>query len=247
MSDGTNQPPPSTPSSSQGQTPAQAPSLGNPGPEQCITPPSQRRREARIAHCQNIYAQQAEAIPADPEVIRDGGYQARELDTRVVDWREWEQTAERTYQPVNAGRVLGPDGLVRDWEVVAPGRFVEGADNAMRDALLGQNGGATYRDFLQGIEATPSTWEQARFAHAQAVGAGAAGVGAQGVPSLDAGLTGPATGLELPSNTVAIALTAAYIVARAMGFVPGVARRRRRRDQEGLMTPEGKASKAARR
>ncbi|SCV74077.1 BQ2448_6509 [Microbotryum intermedium] len=245
MSDGTNQPPPSPPSSGEGRTPAQAPSLGSPGSDQCITPPSQRRREARIAYCQNLYAQQAEAIPVDPEVIRDGGYRARELDTPAVDWREWDQIGEATYQPVNAGRVLGPDGLVQDWEDVAPGRFAEEADNAMRDAVLGQNGDAIYHEFLQGIEATPSTWEQARVAQAQAAGAAAAG--AQGPPSLDAGLTPAVTGVGLPGNTVAIALTAAYIVARAMGFVPGAGRRQRRRDQDAMMTPEGKASKVARR
>ncbi|GAA6023028.1 hypothetical protein JCM10207_002047 [Rhodosporidiobolus poonsookiae] len=122
----------------QSTSPATAPALPDPAAQACLTPPSVRRREARIARCAYVAPSRAgggrDAVGTGGDgdgAVRDTGrreYGAEEVEARRVGrraaerqgWQGWEREAERY-----AGPVVDPGGLVRadgtvDWDALPP-------------------------------------------------------------------------------------------------------------------------------
>ncbi|GAA5998628.1 uncharacterized protein JCM10292_007112 [Rhodotorula paludigena] len=191
-----------------------------PTQQQCLTPPTVRRREQRIARCVAAgYGGERRRERAGGEdnrheragdegegshalnVRTPAGYAAEEVEARRVGrraaaWQGWEAEAARYAGPrVGDDSVLRPDGTV-DWDRFAqPGR-VDGGDGLL---ALGQGIDPTYEDLLSTLEA-PAMLPPAR--------------PIVRLPTLPPQL--PTA--SLPPNTLPLVLGALYIAARAFGL-----------------------------
>ncbi|GAA6052525.1 hypothetical protein JCM3770_003809 [Rhodotorula araucariae] len=173
----------SSSSSSPGTTPVRpAPSASDsalsPTQQQCLTPPSVRRREARMARCTVRANARADAARRAAHARGDGdgaardrdideiipprqGYAAEEVDARragrrVAAWQGWEVEAARY-----AGPQLGDAALVRgdgtvNWATFDAGEVPEVDNNeAVWDGplALGDTIEPAYQDILQSVDA----------------------------------------------------------------------------------------------
>lgn len=204
-----------------------APGPSNPSlpatPEQCLTPPSVRRREDRIARCVYYAAGQAgerQAVGEDGDgSVTEGeprqdrrNYGAEEVEARRVGrrataWAGWDAQLE-SYQPVALeGGLVRPDGTV-DWDALPslpPSAAENAADSFQHARFTAPPPTADDEDdFLRDLDgpvtlpSPPSTFA---------------------LPSTFPSLTLPG-GVDtaaLPANTLPIVLGALYVAARAMG------------------------------
>ncbi|BGP30390.1 hypothetical protein JCM10296v2_002144 [Rhodotorula toruloides] len=203
-------------------------------PEQCLTPPSVRRREARLARCA-IAATNSRGGGAEAEAAGDDGtrerprteYAAEEVEARRVGrrqaeregWRGWQVEAEGYEGQRWDGGVVRADGTV-DWarlEDVTVGGEAVGLE---QDVLALPNAGDPLflRDSLN-YDAEPATLPP--------------------TPSATARL-----GLDsLPPNTLPLLLSALYIAFRALYPSSRTHRRTRSAGQTGV---EGKVRMGSR-
>lgn len=195
-------------------TPASAPSLPSPETQVCITPPTQRRREARIIYCAYVNAQAARdreaGAEAVPEIPRTE-YNAEEVAARRTQGRleEWMGWADYEGPVVDEDGVLGMDGTVRDWDAGVPSE-----DDRDMEPAFGLAPDAGYQDFLDGMGQVG--YGGAERTTTQRLGGGRLATAAAGA------LDGP--GLPL-------VLGALYVLARAAG-IGGSAQRRQRNGGE---------------
>lgn len=234
-------PPPTTPASS-GPT-SSSTSLNNPTPELCITPPSQRRREARLARCAYIVGARraangdptAAAVEAEAEPST--GYAAEEVEARRMartpDWGGWEAEAEGYTGERFVGHLAAARGL--------PVGDGGGADETWEDAAPEQ------WELALGLGAEAQAWAR-RAGGVEAPVAvptqGGLGMAEQwvermGVPTL--GMTGVAgVGSGLPSQTLPLLLGSLYLFARAMGVGDSGGRRERGGEAQGKVREMGR-------
>ncbi|BGP38272.1 hypothetical protein JCM10450v2_002215 [Rhodotorula kratochvilovae] len=217
----------SPPSSQPGTTPARPPPSASDSPlsptqQQCLTPPSVRRREARIARCTVRANARADAArraaetggSGDGDVREDEvtapreGYAADEVNARragrrAAAWQGWEAEAARYAGPqLGEGALVRGDGTV-DWALFDAGGMEEldaGDVGGWEGPLpLGNAPEPAYQAVLRSLDAT---------------GALPPPQPAFQLPALPSSL-GPT---ELPHNTLPLVLGALYVAARAFGL-----------------------------
>ncbi|GAA5872643.1 hypothetical protein JCM8547_003717 [Rhodosporidiobolus lusitaniae] len=216
--------PASTPtgsSSSNGFTRASPPSAPSLPVEQCLTPPSVRRREARLVRCAYVPPSEAgrrdtvgpggdgDGAVTDEEAPARRAYGAEEVDARragarAAQWGGWEAEAELYEGQQGAvqegGGVVRPDGTV-DWAALdalpstAEGQAFESFDAA--DFAATESYTRELEDGPATLPSPPSTIAAGRLT----------------LPSLPSGLDTT----QLPSNTLPLVLGALYVAARAFG------------------------------
>ncbi|TNY20130.1 ATP-dependent DNA helicase [Rhodotorula diobovata] len=191
----------------------------SPTQQQCLTPPSVRRREARIARCAVVAGARADARRAAAAAAGGGeggapiedeprvGYAAEEVEARrtgrrAAAWRGWEADAAAYEGPrVGEGDVVRPDGTV-DWE-----RFDRAADGeaGYADAVeldgplaLGRAADQRAQDVRRSLDAPAALPPRAPLVT---------------LPSLPSALAAP----QLAVDMLPLVLGAVYVAARAFG------------------------------
>ncbi|KPV76669.1 uncharacterized protein RHOBADRAFT_52644 [Rhodotorula graminis WP1] len=224
MSHESSQPADAGPDSSRAPAPSSlADSPLSPAQQQCLTPPSVRRREARIARCMVAAGARAEARRAAEGGGRAGeragsedearlGYAADEVEARRVGRREaaWQgyEAEAAAYGGPQVGE--GPSALVRpdgtlDWaqlDAVATADSANYAADVVGDGMLALGQAAdehvqTTLGSLDGLATFPPRQPCAT------------------LPSLPATL---ATTTQPPLDVLPLVLGALYVAARALGL-----------------------------
>ncbi|GAA5866137.1 hypothetical protein JCM1840_005086 [Sporobolomyces johnsonii] len=179
---------------------ATGPAFPPPAAQQCITPPSVRRREARLLAC-GVQANGGSGDEGVWEGPAPTAYAAEEVDARragrrAAQWQGWEREGEQyAGQQVGGGGVVRADGTV-DWAALES--TLEQAEQLGDVAApVGPVADAHYLDLVHTLESAPSL-PAAR----------------PSLPSLPAALD-PSS---LPAHTLPLVLGALYVLARALGL-----------------------------